>query len=151
MTEKKVGRPTKFNEIISEKILEYAEQGKTEEEIAKLVGINPRTIWYWKNQNQSFYLALKESKSIADDLVEASLFRKAVGYQKPVVHITKDDRMIEFVEDVPPDTTAAIFWMKNRRPDEWREKHEVEVSGKFGDEIVEQLSKDRRKDLKESE
>jgi len=131
MSEKKRGRPSKFNEIVREKILELARGGKTDEQIADIIGVERRTLQYWKTNDQSFLLALKENKHIADELVEASLFRKATGYTHKAVKIMQNEGEVikeEYEEHYPPDSTAAIFWLKNRKPEEWRDKTEVEVS-----------------------
>lgn len=130
--DKRVGRPTKFNEAITEKILQLCTAGKTTDQIAEIIGVNPRTIYNWMSSKPEFYQSLKESKQAADEIVEASLFHRATGYrdswEKEVV--TKDGQVVTVTEElrVPPDTTAAIFWLKNRQPENWRDKTEVEVS-----------------------
>lgn len=129
---RKVGRPSTFNEIIRDKIIELAEDGKTNEEIADFIGVHVRTLECWLKKDRQFLWAVKEAKSIADDLVEASLFKKAIGYQHVVDKVAFHDGMVvreEVVEKFPPDTKAAEFWLKNRQPDRWREKKEVELSG----------------------
>lgn len=119
------GRPSKFNESLREKILELAKSGKTIEQIADIVGVTPRTIYNWQGKHRDLFHALKEAKQVADDLVEASLFARAVGYSHPEVKVfcDKGDVIEHLVQKhYPPDVTAAIFWLKNRRPEEWREK-----------------------------
>jgi Homeodomain-like domain len=128
--ETKIGRPTKLNDTIREKIIQLAEAGKTEEQIGEITGISTRTLQNWKGKHQDFLLALREAKALADDLVELSLFRKAVGYEhtikKQIVGKDGDVHEVEEVQKFAPDTTAAIFWLKNRKPDEWREKMEID-------------------------
>lgn len=127
---KKMGRPTKFNELIQAKILDLAEQGATDEQIANATGVGVRTIGYWKSRHVDFLHALKNNKVVADELVEASLFQRAIGYSHPAEKqfLTKDEfnRTVimthEYIEHYPPDTIAAIFWLKNRQPERWREK-----------------------------
>lgn len=97
------GRPTKFNETLTQKILDYAEQGLTDEQIAETLGINPCSIYLWKNKHPEFSKALKDAKDAADGLVETSLFQNAMA----------------------GNVTAQIFWLKNRRPTEWRDKQEI--------------------------
>lgn len=138
---KKPGRPSKLTPAAREKSVELAAQGKTNEQIADILGVHRRTIENWSTRDQEFLWALKEAKSHADDAVEASLFMRAVGYKHaalkffkgekrttdPVTDETKvEDVVIEhpYTKHYPPDTTAAIFWLKNRRPDQWREKDE---------------------------
>src|SRR6266853_3373283 len=77
------GRPTKFNELIHAKIVELAEGGMTEYEIAERVGVSERTIQYWKQRHFDFLHSLKDAKDIADQMVEASLFQRACGYTHP--------------------------------------------------------------------
>lgn len=135
---KKQGRPTKFNEIISEKIMSLAEQGKTDEEIADIVGISSRTLRTWKHDKPGFLPSLKEAKYAADQLVEASLFRRAIGYTHKAVKMFQHEGLVikeEYEEHYPPDTTAAIFWLKNRQPADWRDKQEIAHTDKDGNPL----------------
>lgn len=133
---KKVGRPSKFNETLSEKIIALAAEGKTNKEIADFVGISEKTLSNWKRDNQEFLLSLKEAKDAADDLVEASLFHRAVGYSHPAVMALRNsdgsETLVDIEKHYPPDTTAAIFWLKNRRPESWRDVQNLEHSGRDG-------------------
>ena len=128
---RKVGRPSKLPERV-EKIMQLAREGKTDAQIADAVGVSTRTITLWKTQDWQFLLALKENKAMADDLVEATLFQKATGYtlkrKKKEIDHDGEEKVIETEEPIPPDTTAMIFWLKNRRPSEWRDKIENEHS-----------------------
>ncbi len=124
------GRPSTFNEKISDIIINLAKQGKTDSQIADILGVNERTINNWKVSKPEFYQSLKEAKKAADELVEASLFQRAVGYSHPAVKICAYEGHSwehKYKENYPPDTTAAIFWLKNRQPDQWREKRELEI------------------------
>lgn len=132
--DRKVGRPSKFNEKLLEKIISLAQQGKTNEQIADIIGVHVRTIENWQGSKPEFLWALKEAKQIADDLVEAALFSRAVGYSHKSVKVFFDSKSLatiehEYTEHHAPDVTAGIFWLKNRKPDEWRDKQEVEHSG----------------------
>lgn len=128
---RKRGRPTVFNEVVQEKILALAKQGATDVELAEAIGVSDRTIRYWKVQHADFFPALKECKDLADQMVEASLFQRACGYSHPAEKIlTNFNRFtgeveverVQYIEHYPPDTVAAIFWLKNRQPERWREK-----------------------------
>lgn len=122
---KPMGRPTDFNQKIAHIICELAKEGKTEAEIAATVGIHVNTLYLWKTKHKEFMWALKDSKHTADELVEASLFRKACGYSHDAVkHVVINGSIeeIDYVEHYPPSDVAAIFWLKNRKPDQWREK-----------------------------
>jgi hypothetical protein len=108
--------------------------GFTDKELGDLFGVAQRTIDRWKLQHEDFAAALKIGKEPADDRVERSLFHKAIGYQAKAVKIFpprgEDNKplLVEYVEQVPPDTIACIFWLKNRRPEKWRDKTEVDHS-----------------------
>lgn len=129
----KPGRPSKFNDAIREKIIQLAKAGKTEQQIAEIIGVHVNTIGNWKGRHQDLLWALNESKQVADELVEASLFSRAVGYSHPEVKVFCDKGEItehHVQKHYPPDVTAGIFWLKNRKPEEWRDKQDVEHSGK---------------------
>lgn len=119
------GRKTSFNDAIAARIMELAKSGQTDEQIADNIGVSVRTIYYWKSKNATFLQALKDSKDVADQLVEASLFQRAIGYSHPAVKhfmYQGDIETVEYVEHYPPSEVAAIFWLKNRQPAKWREK-----------------------------
>lgn len=124
----KRGRPTKKLEARLAKIFELAKAGKTEEEISGIVGIGSRTLRHWKTEDWEFSATLKENKAMADQLVEASLFKSALGYDKVKKRISREGNEVEETEHYPPVPTSMIFWLKNRRPKRWRERVEVELS-----------------------
>ncbi|QIK58283.1 helix-turn-helix domain-containing protein [Erysipelothrix sp. HDW6A] len=124
----------------------WARDGLTNEDIAKNIGINPKTLYDWINKWPEIEKALRLGKEPADRKVENALFNKAVGYTyieevpiktKEVLYNENGKRkseketihMVEVTKHVPPETTAAIFWLKNRKPGDWRDKQEVEHSG----------------------
>lgn len=91
-----------------------------------------RTIYRWKIEHDEFCQALKGGKAAADERVERSLFAKATGYTFDAVKIFQYEGSpveVPYREHVPPDTTAAIFWLKNRKPTEWRDKLDLNHSG----------------------
>ncbi len=114
-----------------------AVEGKTDEQIADILGITVRTFHRWKKKYSSLLDSLKEGKSVADAKVTKSLYNRAVGnivikHKKIIVEMDEDGNQkpakVETTEDpIPPDTTAAIFWLKNRRPDIWRDRQDVKV------------------------
>ena len=110
----------------------------TEDQIAGKMGVSLKTIANWKNEHEEFLHALKAGKEEPDDLVEKSLFERATGYtydsEKIVVlsmgqGLGSETERVPIKEHCPPDVTAQIFWLKNRRPDRWRDKQEVEHTG----------------------
>ena len=122
----KKGRPTDYDpEYHPEKAGGLALLGCTDEEIAKFLDINPDTLYEWKKRHPEFSEAIKDGKENADIRVVQSLYTKAIGYEHKV---TKDgeENMIYY----PPDTTAAIFWLKNRQPAKWRDKQDIQIETK---------------------
>ncbi|KZM54922.1 transposase [Aeribacillus pallidus] len=117
----------------------WARDGLTDEQIAHNMGIKRQTLYDWKKKYPDISDALKRGKEVVDRQVENSLLKRALGYEyeevtKELINgtmlITKKVKKYQ-----PPDTTAAIFWLKNRRPDKWRDKRDVEHSGKVANKI----------------
>jgi predicted DNA-binding protein YlxM (UPF0122 family) len=117
----------------------WARDGLTDEQIAHNMGIRRQTLYDWKKKYPDISDALKRGKEVVDRQVENSLLKRALGYEyeevtKELINgtmlITKKVKKYQ-----PPDTTAAIFWLKNRRPDKWRDKRDVEHSGKVANKI----------------
>lgn len=121
------------------KIEGWARDGLTDEQIAKNIGISRETIYAWKKQYPNFSDALKKGKEVVDREVENALLKKALGYEydevtrerafnadtgKPELMVTKIVK-----KQMAPDTTAQIFWLKNRKPSDWRDKRDYSVEG----------------------
>ena len=108
--------------------------------------MNLDTVQVWINTYPEFSDALKEGKAPADAKVERSLFQRAIGYkitEKKVIQNPDGSTRKEVTEkEVAPDTTAQIFWLKNRLPGEWRDKHEQEITGKDGTPLLPQSMSD---------
>lgn len=130
------GRPTKFKPEYIKLAKNYCSLGATDEQLADLFEVDVSTIGNWKNSHPEFLEALKESKENLDSQVEASLFRRAQGFMR-VKEVYNPEGLKDLVqEEVAPDTTACIFWLKNRQPAKWRDKQEHEHSGKDGAPLV---------------
>lgn len=136
MTEKKNkgGRPSKYQASFAEQALKLCRLGATDKELADFFGVNELTINRWKVDRPEFCKSLKEGKGLADAEVADKLFKRATGYQHEAVKIVADaktgaEHIVPYTEHYPPDTTAAIFWLKNRRPDLWRDKTDVNHGG----------------------
>ena len=137
----KVGRRTKYDESFPAKVLELAEKGLTDKEIAAQLGIS-RTVFYeYKNEIPEFADALKKGKEPIDNEVENALLKKAMGYdyeeQVTEVRISEDGTRHPAVirtskKHIPGDVTAQIFWLKNRMPKEWRDARNIELTDKDG-------------------
>lgn len=90
--------------------------GLIDKQIYKNMGISRTTFYKWKSENSEFADLLKRGKEIADREVENALFKSATGFIGP------DDKYY------PPNTIAQIFWLKNRKKDDWKDKREQDVS-----------------------
>lgn len=125
MAKQGAGRPTKFSDQLVNVVAHLAKEGKTKKEMADIIGVARSTFFLWIDSHEELSDALKDAESVANDMVELSLFRKACGfsYQETKL-IPTDDGVIEkeVQRQHPPDTVAAIFWLKNRRPDRWRDR-----------------------------
>lgn len=137
----------------------WARDGLTDEQIAKNMQISTSTYYDYKNKHDEISEALKKGKEIVDYEVESSLLKKCFGYNAKIKKNMKVKR-IEYNDDgyksneyeeiievydevhVPADTTAQIFWLKNRKPDKWREKQEnINNNGEEGVTIIDDLPK----------
>jgi len=126
------GRPSKFKPEFVAQAEKLCKLGATDIEMADFFAVDVRTLYRWKSENEQFCQALKAGKEEADDRVERSLFARANGYEHEEVDIRVVDHAIvqtPIRKYYPPDTTAAIFWLKNRKPKDWRDKMEQEHSG----------------------
>jgi serine protease inhibitor len=131
------GRPTKYDAKYPEQAYKLCLLGATDERIADFFGVNVDTIHEWKKVHKEFSDALKEGKEQADAVIAQSLFHRAKGYKHDAIKIFADPKTgsvekVDYVEHYPPDTTACIFWLKNRQPRQWRDKVETELTGKDG-------------------
>lgn len=129
------GRPSKFKAEYVAQAEKLCRLGATDMEIADFFEVEVRTLYRWKSENSEFCQALKAGKDEADDRVERSLYARANGYEHDEVDIRVVANAIvqtPIRKYYPPDTTAAIFWLKNRRQKEWREMKAVELTGKDG-------------------
>lgn len=134
------GRPSKWDDRFITVARKACELGATDLELGEMLGVSERTIQTWRAEKPEFAEALKVGKAPADDRVRRGLYQRAVGYSYESTKIfmpagASEPVYAPFVEHVPPDPTAAIFWLKNRLPDEWRDRKAVEHSGPDGGPI----------------
>ena len=117
----------------------WARDGLTDEQIAHNMGINVATLYVWKNKYDEISESLKKGKEVIDRQVENALLKRALGYKyKETTRellTNKKTGCSELVvtkiveKEVIPDTTAQIFWLKNRKPEEWRDKRVTDDGG----------------------
>ena len=111
------------------KLLEaWARDGLTNEQIAHNIGIRSKTLYEWINKFSVIGDALKRGKEVVDIEVENSLLKRALGYtyDETTREISKETGQLVVTKvvtkQVVPDTTAIIYWLKNRKPKQWRDK-----------------------------
>jgi len=119
------GRPSKFREEFVEQGAKLTRMGATDAQLADFFKVTLSTLYLWKVQHDGFSEALKRGKDEVDAQVEQSLFRRAMGYTHDSEKIFQSFGAVvraKTQEHYPPDTTAMIFWLKNRQPEKWRDK-----------------------------
>lgn len=114
------------------KIEGWARDGLTDEQIARNMGINVSTLYDWKKKYSEISKSLKKGKEVIDRQVENALLKRALGYEYDEVTEQYDrdgDCFFKKVvtKQVQGDTTAQIFWLKNRKPEQWRDKQDISV------------------------
>lgn len=145
------GRPTVYKPEYVAQAEKLCALGATDDEMADFFEVHRSTIYRWKLEYPEFCDAIKTAKEAADERVERSLYQKATGYnvkEEQAVKLKVDQykegvEIVEVEKHVPADTTAAIFWMKNRRSGKWRDKFDHEHSGtvNFADVIAQRRAK----------
>jgi len=128
------GRPSKYDPKYAAQAAKLALLGATDQELADFFEVHVATIHRWKHDFPEFCDALKVGKEVADERVERSLYQRAIGYEQEEVKIfmpggAENPVYAPYRAKVAPDVTAAIFWLKNRKSGEWRDKQELEHSG----------------------
>lgn len=132
-----MGRTTYYNELWSPQLAYWmARDGLTNPQIAKEMKIAKRTFENWKARYPEFREAVKRGKQKPDDLVEFSLFQRATGYWHPedkIFHYQGKIIIENTIKHYPPDVLACIFWLKNRRPERWRDVHNIKIEDAMKD------------------
>lgn len=134
-----MARPSKYKTDFAEKAAKLCALGATDAQLADFFEVSVSTINLWKVQHKEFSESIKVPKVEADERVEQSLYRRALGYEHDEVDIRVIDHEVVITpirKYYPPDSTAMIFWLKNRRPVEWRDKQEIEHAGNVTVEII---------------
>jgi hypothetical protein len=133
----KSGRKSTFLVQYVQIAKQMAYLGATDRDLAEAFGTTIAVIWKWKTMHPAFGSALKLGKEEPDARTKRSLYQRANGYSYDAVKIfmpagAKAPVIVPYVEHVPPDPTSAIFWMKNRDPEHWRDVQQLEHAiGKY--------------------
>lgn len=127
----KMGAPTKYKVEYNDQVYKLCLLGMIDEELAAFFEVDESTINNWKIAHPDFLESIKKGKIISDANVTLSLYKKATGYSHIDTKFATHEGMItdqkEYTKHYPPDTTAGVFWLKNRQPNKWRDKKEVDI------------------------
>lgn len=135
---KQRGRPSSYKPEYAEQAYKLCLLGAIDRDMADFFGVSEVTFNTWKKEHPEFLKSLKEGREYADANVASRLYERAMGYEHPEDKIFNDNGVpliVPTIKHYPPDSTAAIFWLKNRQRDKWRDKHETELTGKDGGAI----------------
>jgi hypothetical protein len=132
------GRPTDY-QILFDKQAFFAcsRNGATEMDLSYLFNVSIETLRTWKKRYNKFLAAIERGKRVYDKKVEKALRERALGYKHKAVKILVCDKDVvreEYIEHYPPDTAAASLWLRNRDPEHWRDKQDVQHSGNISTE-----------------
>ncbi len=129
------GEPAPYRSDYDRISYQFALLGASELQIAEALGISESTLNGWKRDHPEFLASLRRGQEAADAQVAESLFRRAIGCSHPDFIISRNGGEVTLTETTkhyPPDTSAAIFWLKNRQRERWRELQRLEHTGKDG-------------------
>ena len=139
---KTIGRPSKYKEEYCEQAEKLARLGATDREMADFFGVTEQTLNNWKTDKDGnetpFFESLKRGKVESDARVVDSLYQRALGYscrEDKVFLVDKKPLIVPMMKQYPPDTTAAIFWLNNLRPSEWRDRQDINVTGDMSADV----------------
>lgn len=128
-------RTKHYKDMIEPKLKDiekWCDEGAIDVEIAKRLGISVKTLYEYKKYSE-FLQAIKKGKENADYKVENSLYKRAMGYrvlEKTIIRNADGEIIKEQIQEkhIAPDTTAQIFWLKNRMRENWNDKQQIDLN-----------------------
>ena len=129
-----MARPTKYKKEFAKQVYKLALLSATDQDIADFFEVEEKTINNWKKAHKEFLQSLKKGKVEADQKVAETLLKKALGFTKQeefVDHFKGSPVKIKYKKYYAPDTTAIIFWLKNRQRDKWTDSKDHKLTGKL--------------------
>ncbi|NNU89777.1 helix-turn-helix domain-containing protein [Anoxybacillus sp. CHMUD] len=137
------GRKSLWEELeMDEKLIlveGWARDGLTDEQIYSNLGVSKDTFYRWKKKKSEFREALKRGKEVVDRMVENALLKAALGYEYEEEVVDNKGRKHTVRKYEKPNTTALIFWLKNRKPEQWRDRQEHKIDANFGVQIIDDV------------
>lgn len=128
----KGGRPTKYKPAYARQAFRHCLLGATDKDLAELFEVSEKTINTWKKEYPKFLQSLKDGKDDADAKVAQAMYKRAIGYEHPEDKVFCNNGEITIqptTKHYPPDQASCMSWLKNRQPDKFRDKQEIEHSG----------------------
>lgn len=151
-----MGRPNRYETEIKDKLVlieAWSRDGLTKQQVADNLGIGISTLCEYQLKYPEFLEAFKRGRELADIEVENSLFKRANGYKtvevKKEVDSDGKEKLTEVIKEVAPDTTAQIFWLKNRKPELWNDRRIIENTGTMDITAKHDFSSLTKEELKE--
>lgn len=138
MPEGVMGRPTEYKDEFNRQAEKLCLLGSTDADLADFFDVTETTINNWKLKHPDFFESIKRGKISADANVASRLYKRAIGYEHDedkIFNNNGEPLIVPTIKHVQPDTTAAIFWLKNRQPKMWRDKQEIEHGGSVHQEV----------------
>lgn len=143
VSESNAGRPTDYKVEFNRQAEKLCLLGSTDKDMADFFEVSESTINLWKNKHPEFSESIKRGKISADANVASRLYKRAIGYEHDedkIFNNQGEPLIVPTTKHVQPDTTAAIFWLKNRQPKMWRDKQELDVTVSPINELLKQIS-----------
>lgn len=143
-----MARPTEYKPEFVQTTQKLCEGGATDQDVADALEVDVRTLYRWKGKHPEFCQALKLGKEPANERVKHSLYHRAVGFryvEQQTIKVRDSDgnehvELVEVEKVVPPDPTSGIFFLKNRMPEEFRDRQEI--TGADGKDLIPELPAD---------
>lgn len=141
------GQPTKYKDEYAKQAYKLCLLGSTDEDMADFFEVSKSTINNWKHDYPEFLDSIKRGKISADANVASRLYKRAIGYEHDedkIFNNNGEPLIVPTTKHVQPDTTAAIFWLKNRQPKMWRDTQNIDhtTNGKDLETVVNNFNGD---------
>ena len=123
------GRPSEYQPEYAEQAYRLMLLGMTRSQVAEFFEVSEATIYNWCNEYPEFLESIRRGAALADAEVAEALYRRAIGVVLPETHVSNyqgDVTLTDLHRHYPPDTQAARMWLKNRQPELWKDKVEIE-------------------------
>jgi len=128
---KRPGQPTLYKSEYDDQAYKLCLLGATDAEIAEFFGVDERTVNNWKDKHEGFFQSLRAGKMVADANVADKMYQVSTGYEHPedvIMQYQGQPVIVHTTKHYPPDAKAAFNWLKNRQPDRWKERQDININ-----------------------